>query len=812
MTERYLCIHGHFYQPPRENPWLGVIEVQDSAAPYHDWNERITAECYRPNSRSRILDSEGWIEHIVNNYSRMSFNFGPTLLQWLQDSAPDVYEAVLTADRESAERFGGHGSAIAQAYNHLIMPLADSRDKRTQVIWGIFDFERRFGRKPEGMWLPETAVDIESLDIMAEHGIRFTVLEPHQAKRVRGFDRSNWRDVSDGSIDPRRPYLVKLPTGRSIAVFFYDAPTSRAVAFEGLLDRGEVFADRLMGIFAEDRGEQQLAHIAGDGETYGHHHRFGDMALAYVLDYFETNGLARLTNYGQYLEMFPPQHEVEIAEQTSWSCGHGIERWRSDCGCSAGGEPGWNQAWRGALRAALDWLRDGLAPAFEQRAAELLRDPWLARDEYIKVVADRSPGSIQAFLASHQTKALDDSERVTALKLLEVQHQAMLMFTSCGWFFNDISGIETVQVLQYAGRAVQLAQEVFGDNLEEEFAKRLAAARSNLPEKGDGQRIYERYALTSKVDLPRALAHYAVSCLFEDYGFRSKVFDYSVERQDFKLEEAGRTKLAVGLVRITSDVTLEQMLLSFGVVHLGDQNITGGLRPFQGSREYNDMVRDLHQAFSRGELTDVIHLTDRLFPGRPFSLRSLFRDEQRKIVRLILQPALEEAEAVYRSFYESYIPLFRFLTHIDYPLPNRFRAAADFALNIELRRELQADDLDTDRVALTLEEAQLVGVQIDRSAMGFELQTTIERIASRFAAQPADTVEIERLLTAVDLAASVGLPVDLSTAQNVLYDVTRQSPPGYAAESEAGRLIERLGASLKVRVHGHAPASVTGAV
>ena len=237
--EKYVCIHGHFYQPPRENPWLEYVEVQDSAAPYHDWNERITAECYGRNATARILNHEGRIEKIVNNYSRISFNFGPTLLSWMRDQIPWVHDAIVEADRQSRKRYSGHGSAIAQVYNHMILPLANPRDKLTQVIWGIRDFEFRFGRRPEGMWLSETAADIETLDAMAQSGIRFTILSPYQASKVRELGKRNWRDVNGGRVDPTVPYRVNLPGGRSIAVFFYDGPVSRAVYFERLLDSGE---------------------------------------------------------------------------------------------------------------------------------------------------------------------------------------------------------------------------------------------------------------------------------------------------------------------------------------------------------------------------------------------------------------------------------------------------------------------------------------------------------------------------------------------------------------------------------------------
>ncbi|HWV58185.1 MAG TPA: DUF3536 domain-containing protein, partial [Longimicrobiales bacterium] len=397
--DRYVCIHGHFYQPPRENPWLERIELQDSAYPYHDWNERINVECYARNGASRILDARDRIIEIVNNYGRISFDFGPTLLVWLEENDPDTYRSILEADRESQRRFSGHGSAMAQAYNHMILPLANPGDRRTQIYWGIRDFRHRFGREPEGMWLPETAVDLDVLEALVAAGIRFTVLAPHQAKRIRQIGRDEWQDVTGGRIDPSRAYRQYLPSGKHIDLFFYDGPISRAVAFEGLLRNGERFASRLVGAFSHDRDWPQLSHIATDGETYGHHHRHGEMALSYAIRHIESHRLAKLTNYGEYLELYPPTHEVEILENTSWSCAHGVERWRSDCGCSTGGQPGWTQAWRQPLRAALDWLRDTLAPRYAEAAAEVFHDPWGARDRYIDVILDRSRDNVDRFLA-----------------------------------------------------------------------------------------------------------------------------------------------------------------------------------------------------------------------------------------------------------------------------------------------------------------------------------------------------------------------------------------------------------------------------
>src|SRR4051812_24024308 len=555
--EKYVCIHGHFYQPPRENPWLEYVEVQDSAAPYHDWNERITAECYGRNATARILNPEGRIERIVNNYSRISFNFGPTLLSWMRDQIPWVHEAIVEADKVSRHHFSGHGSAIAQVYNRMILPLANDRDKYTQGLWGIRDFEWRFGRMPEAMWLSETAADIDTLDTLARAGIKYTVLSPYQASRTREIGKRSWRDVNGGKIDPTRPYKVNLHWGRSISVFFYDGPVSRAVAFERLLDSGEKLAGRMMSIFNDARAWNQLAHIATDGESYGHHHWRGEMALAYALQHIANNKLAKLTNYGEFLEKNPPTHEAQIHEKSAWSCSHGVGRWMANCGCNSGGHGNWSQEWRGPLRVALDWLRDALAPLYESKAAELLAHPWEARDDYISVILDRTEENREKFFQRQATRALSADEKVTVLKLMEIQRHAMLMYTSCGWFFDELSGIETVQVIQYAGRAVQLAEELFGLPVEPGFTERLAFAHSNLPEHGNGADIYRSFVKPTMVDVPKFAAHYAISSLFEAYPDDTALYCYSIQRQDYQVLEAGKLRLALGRAIFTSDVTQE---------------------------------------------------------------------------------------------------------------------------------------------------------------------------------------------------------------------------------------------------------------
>jgi len=805
--DRYVCIHGHFYQPPRENPWLEAIELQDSAYPYHDWNERIAAECYAPNSVSRILDAQNRIIRLVNNYAKISFNFGPTLLGWLAAKAPEVYGAILDADRQSQHHFSGHGSALAQPYNHVILPLANHRDRYTQIVWGIRDFERRFRRSPEGMWLPETAVDLESLEIMAELGIRFTILAPHQVARVRAIGSSDWQGLNSGEIDPTRAYEQRLPSGRTLAIFFYDAPISRAVAFEGLLSSGENFALRLTGAFSDKRDWPQLVHIATDGESYGHHHRFGDMALAYALNTIESRGLARLTNYGEFLEKYPPTHEVDIREKTSWSCSHGIDRWWSDCGCNAGNPPGWSQAWRTPLRDAFDWLRDSIAAPYETRASALLKEPWAALNDYIDVIHDRSPESLKRFFARHANRPLSDTERTIALKLLELQRHAQLMYTSCGWFFNDVSGIETVQVIQFAGRTVQLAQQLFGNSLESQFVAKLGEVKSNLAEWGDGERIYDKFVRAAMVDWERVGAHYAISSLFEQYPERTKIYCFAAERIDYQLYSAGLTRLVVGRVRMTSEVTAATSEMVFGVLHLSDHNVSSGVAEFTSEERYRGLMDEVVGAFRRADFAEVIRIMDRRFGESNYSLRSLFRDQQRKALDIILGSSLKEAESLYRQIYEHRAPMMRFLTDLNIPLPPAFQAAAEFVVNGSLRENLAQDDVHSERVLSYLEAAKLEGVRLDNATLEFAYRHTLQRLMERFVADATEEI-LASLTNAVMLLDRLPFSVNLWTVQNGYYQLLQTVYPKMVERRERGNALaqgwikafEKLGDKLAVKV------------
>ncbi|HWR36516.1 MAG TPA: DUF3536 domain-containing protein [Clostridia bacterium] len=802
--DRYLCIHCHFYQPPRENPWLEAVELQDSAAPYHDWNERITAECYAPNSAARILDGKGRIRRIINNYANISFNFGPTLLSWLEEKAPDTYEAILRADDDSKKRLSGHGNALAQAYNHMILPLSSRHDKYTQALWGIRDFEHRFRRPPEGMWLPETAADTESLEVLADLGIKFTILAPHQGRQVEKLGTARRRNVEGGKIDPTQAYACLLPSGRTITLFFYDGPISRAVAFEGLLSNGDNFANRLVGGFNEHRKWPQLVHIATDGETYGHHHRHGEMAVAYALHQIESNGLARISNYGEYLEKYPATNEVEIIDNTSWSCAHGVERWRSNCGCNTGMKLGWEQEWRGPLRAALDSLRDNLSEVYDRLAGEVLDEPWAARDNYVDVVLDRSAENVARFFESFAKEPLSLQQKVQALKLLEMQRHAMLMYTSCGWFFDELSGIETVQVIMYAGRALQLAQELTGDHLEERFLAMLAQAHSNITDIGNGANVYNRWVKPAQVDLLKVAAHYAISSVFYEYAKESTIFCYEVKLHDHHRTDSGRARLAIGHAEVASRITLESQQISFGVLHFGDHNVSAGVRTFRNLENYAVLMSDAEAAFTAVDLPGTIRSLDRSFDGITYSLRSLFRDEQRRVLRHILRSAMLEAEASYRQLYEHHAPLMNFLSDINSPMPRVLGVTAEFVLNALLRRAFAEGDLHVERVATILETAKREKVPLDVDDLSFTLKRRLDSMAGELAVNPREQT-LAQFNAAIALVRTLPFEVDLWKLQNVYYHLLRSVYPEMRLhEGDGSRAwsqeFEELGVQLGIEV------------
>jgi len=790
-AKRYICIHGHFYQPPRENPWLETVETQDSAAPYHDWNERVCAESYATNGAARTVNNKNQIIRIVNNYSRMSFNFGPTLMSWLKGNAPRTYRMILDGERRSRRLNSGHSSAIAQVYNHVIMPLANQRDKITQIRWGIADYESHYGSAPEGMWLSETAVDSESLELLAQHGIKFTILAPSQCKRVRPLKQDAtdngpaWTTPLGNSVDTTRPYLMRFDSGVSIAIFFYDGPTSRAIAFEGLLNSGEIFAARLKAGF-EDNAQPQLESVATDGESYGHHHRHGEMALAYAVKLLEQDKTVKLTNYATFLELFPPEWECEIVENTSWSCAHGVERWRSDCGCN-GGKPGFNQKWRAPLRKALDDLRDAIAPLTEDEGSKLFADVWAARDAYIEVILDRSESVVERFLLDHQRQPLNAGERVRAMQLMEMQRHAQLMYTSCGWFFDDISGIETVQVIAYAARALQLAKELFGDSaaeLEPAFLTTLGEAKSNVATAGDGARIYKDKVLPLQLGLEQVAAHYAISSIFSSFAEETELFCYRVRRISYEVFSSGRGRLALGRAHITSAITEKEQTFSFAVLHFGDQNITAAVKPYidEDAGQFEAFVEQTSEQVVRADFPDVIRSIDRYYGHVDYSLTSLFSDEQRRIVQLILNSTLWDIESSLTNIYEDHASLLHYLSQAGLPKPPALTLAAEFAINAGLRRALEGEPVDQAVLRSFLQLAKSDKVKLETATLSYIADQRMKRAMVELQMSSGSLEMLDRALALARTITELPFELNLWQAQNIWYEILRTST--YALTSQ----------------------------
>jgi alpha-amylase/alpha-mannosidase (GH57 family) len=790
-ARRFVVIHGHFYQPPRENPWLEALEVQDSAAPAHDWNERVTDECYAPNSAARRLDDANRILDITNNYERISFNVGPTLFAWLERERPAVVARIVEADRASVAAHGGHGNALAQVYNHMIMPLASRRDKVTQVRWGIDDFRLRFGREPEGMWLPETAVDDETLEVLAEAGLGFTILAPHQAARVRpvGSDESAWIDVGDG-IDPSRAYRWRGAGGAELALFFYDGPVSRAIAFEGLLQNGHDLAARLRAAFSDDRDWPQLVHCATDGESYGHHSRFGDMALAAALHDLAGTPDVTLTNYGEFLASAPPTMEVEIRPRTSWSCVHGVERWRADCGCRVNGQL--HQRWRAPLREALDWLRDSVDPLYEARAGQLLKDPWKARDEYADVVLQRTPARLTEFIERAARAPLDEGARVEALRLLELQRNRMLMYTSCGWFFDELSGLEPVQILRYAALVVQYARELGGGALEDELLRRLHAAPTNSAEMPDGAEVYRRLVRPATADLRRVVAHYAISSVLERYSDTARIYAYLVTRLDESVESYQGTVVRIGHVRVTAEVTTETRELVYAVIHFGSHDFSCGVRAWDDAATYEAMKADLFARYAEHSMADMVRGMDTYFPGAPYGLRHLFLEGRRRVLADVTRAALERHEESFRHVWEETRKLVRYLQEVDAPVPDALAIAGRHVMQAEARAELDrtaALGAIPPRVFEIVEEATALGLTIDLRPCRPVVRAAVADALARVAESPSPE-RVAAVLTLVEGARRLGVGFDRWAAQNRLFELWRGMP---AARPVLRPLTDALG-------------------
>jgi alpha-amylase/alpha-mannosidase (GH57 family) len=786
---------------------LEAIEVQESAAPFHDWNERIQAECYAPNGACRIRrDWDGPVAAIVNNYRDLSFNFGPTLLSWMERADPQGYEAILQADRESVEDREGHGNALAQGYNHMILPLASPHDLRTQVFWGQADFTHRFSRKPEGMWLPETAVDMDTLRTLARTGIQFTVLAPKQARAVRKLapvetavapleasglppgpeissgkktkakatPRRRWHDVSGGRVDPSVAYWCDLGEGLGINLFFYDGPISGAVAFDGLLNDGRLLGQRLLGVVRE-HDDPQLIHIATDGESYGHHHKQGDMALAAAFRYLKDSRQVEVTNYGQFLERFPPEYEVKIVEPSAWSCAHGVGRWSEDCGCNAG-TPGFHQRWRAPLRHALDHLKEGLDQILVKEGGRLLQDPWAARDAYIGVLLNPNVCHREQFLGDFACGDVGEQEARDIWRLMEMQRHGMFMYTSCGWFFDELSGIEGIQILRYAARAMELGESLGGE-LRAEFLENLAEVPSNVSELGNGKKVFLDCVEPSRVGPARILARHAISSVLDEPEERRELFCYDLEQGDFLRESSANASLAVGRVRLTMSPTQDVVWAAYAVIHFGEHDFSCKVHNFSSIEDYDRAKREVFEAFRRHSLKDTILAIEEGFPGSDHDIRDLFSDERRTLVHRVLRGNLDRLASGYERIYRENRKLMSFLSEVGIPVPEELAIAARYVLSRRLDQGAkQVADLTTEEefnqllrtVEETLAEARQLKLPVDQDplerALGLRLEAEVEGLA-----EEQGKGSLELCLWLVELARSWNLEVRTWRAENSLF-------------------------------------------
>ena len=774
-NEVFLTIHGHFYQPPRENPWLEAIELQDSALPFHDWNERINKECYNPNSVSKIVDSRNRILDVVNNYEYMSYNFGPTLLSWMEQFAPLTYERIIKADIESIAEHNGHGNAIAQVYNHIIMPLANEHDKETQIKWGIRDFEYRFGRKPEGMWLAETAVDDDTLRILEANGIKFTILSPYQADKFKKKGDKEWTDVSWGNIDPARSYKynIKSAPGKSIDLFFYDGAISRSVAFDELLKDGNKFIKRLKEGVSDCRDFPQIVNIATDGESYGHHTKFGDMALAYVLKVKAKDEGFKITNYAEYLEKYRSDCEVEIKQASSWSCFHGVGRWKEDCGCSTGGHPGWNQKWRKPLREALDYLRDELVIIFEQEGPKYFDNVWEVRNNYIDVILDRNEMNVKKFQQDNFKPDLSDEQKVHAMELLEIQRQAMLMYTSCGWFFSEISGIETVQIMKYAARAMQLATKFSNKDLETHFLEILSEAKSNIPEHGTGKDIFERFVKPSIVTTKQIASLWALSSLYQDFEDEESVYCYTIKKEAYKKVQKGSSTFVVGHIEIQSKITLQKSNVMFALMQYSGGDFHCAIKEYSDDFEFNKIKTNLIKTFLMNPLTEIIRSMDECFGKEYFTLKDIFIEERRKILQILLKGKLEKFSQTYQVMYDEGKGSIYHLQGLGLKIPDEFKISAAYALSHKFNDIVvhSGGFLDEDSIQQATDlnyEAKKIDIQLDKTPsnkiFSKKILQNINRLVHSFEIQQADV-----LLEIFDSINKLELQIDISEAQNIYF-------------------------------------------
>jgi len=806
-----ICIHGHFYQPPRENPWLETIELQETAHPYHNWNEKISAECYSQNSFSRILNSEKKIFKIINNYSYISFNIGPTLINWLEKKDRETYKAIIEADKISKERFSGHGSAIAQAYNHMIMPLANRKDKITQVKWGIADFIYHFERYPEGMWLPETAVDVETLEILAENNIKFTILAPHQAYAIKPLVEERWHVLKSHEVDTTRPYLCRLPSGNSIHIFLYNGAISHAVGFGTLLNDGKAFAERLAQAGGFDEKKPSLVNIATDGETFGHHHRFGDMALAFAINHINEHHISRLTIYGEFLEKYPVEYEIQINENTSWSCPHGVKRWHTNCGCNIGQQPGWRQEWRQPLRETFNWLRDEINLVIEKNAAHEMKDFTRARDEYIQVMYGRSDWIMESFMSSHlarppaENQNQEHERKLFYLQVLEMQRLLMLMYTSCGWFFDDIGNIESIQVLRYAIKALDFFEKLYKTNLRDVFNEKISKAVSNVPEKKNALNIIEREILPGRADALRAGIHFAISLFYSGSLDKAEKFHYIIKSDYSEKIIVKNLVILFGRFIIKDSITLETTVFRFIAQERSEYDVQVYINPEMKDDEFNRIITQLKLFISENEYETLKSYILANF-RKPYSINYLFKDEQARISQAKLSQVIQELNSARTNIFFHHLKTITYMTRKSLNIPPQILSLMSNVFSNKILELFTEDDIDIQKLEKYLFRAEKLSVSLYINEIEFAASRKIYSLMYEILNTQNNTGILKTLYEVLEVLRMSYMELDIWRVQNLYFKISESLLPSYRQKAQAGdeqaaewvELFTKIGNSLKI--------------
>jgi len=800
----YLIIHGHFYQPPREEPWTDEIDRQPSAFPFHDWNERINKECYAANAASRVLDEKGRILDIINNYEKISFNFGPTLIKWLKKKAPFTYERIIEADRTSRKENNGHGNAIAQVYNHIIMPLASNRDQITEIEWGIRSFQKDFGRTPEGLWLPETAIN----DIVAEHlisfGIKFIILSPTQAKEIKHIKEEHWKDVSNGTIDPSQPYLLQEKNG-SIAVFFYYPKLAHKISFEHLLQNVEFLRQEILSYRIDNR-PNFLVHTATDGESYGHHEPFGDMCLARLIYENKARKDFIFTNYGNFLEMNPPQYLVRLKKGddgigTSWSCVHGVGRWYKDCGCSTGGKPEWNQKWRTPLREAFDLLRDSLHEFYEKQASSCFKDVWHARNEYIKVILAENANyreiARKEFLKECLIKNECEINITKLMKIMEALHNALLMYTSCGWFFSDISGIETTQNLKYALRVFELSKDFLPEETKRNFLNILSRAKSNIPENKDGKWIFENIE-KSCVKEEKIIFEYFLSIVLRNHKIcltlKEQVYNHLVNYSISTRLKKRDWFIYKTFVKITDLTTLEEkQFIAYLLTH--GENCHFFIKRKDSNIDFSEIDKDIEREkiesllkIFHGKFGEDYQLKDLSHDGKEFVLKKIFKNPMKELHRNINKA---------KRKIEDYITILNLYHELDVLLPENDWAAIKELFNdfiIEELKKLDKKDFSEQSFHLLsrmIKTAKSSNMKIDyQDILAYLRNYVLNRMNE--AIIKLNIKELNHLEKLIDFTNLAGIDFEKYEIQNLLYIELLRIANQYSSSKINSQVIQIL--------------------